>query len=106
MKARFKNSGKEEVCQEYPNCNCKGHLVYVKSSKPQASAQVFCSKCGSEIVKGRCSQSKCFLENEPQSPNSRKTQSAFDDRECQICGKPLTAHSFFYDKHEFIPKAD
>lgn len=30
---KFKNNGRQEVCKEYPNCNCKGHFVYEKTPK-------------------------------------------------------------------------
>ncbi len=36
MKVRFKMGLlSRDVCYDYLNCNCKGHLVYEKSSKIQ-----------------------------------------------------------------------
>lgn len=37
MKTRFKNSGREELCKEYPNCNCEGHMVYEKNKSLSTS---------------------------------------------------------------------
>lgn len=35
MKPRFKITGKEELCIEYPKCNCTHHLEVKKEKKKQ-----------------------------------------------------------------------
>ena len=33
MKPRYKITGKEDLCMDYPDCECIGHLVYKKNLK-------------------------------------------------------------------------
>ena len=40
MKARLKNTGKEEVCKDYPNCDCDAHLVIEMTNKTRGYGHI------------------------------------------------------------------
>jgi hypothetical protein len=48
MKARFKISGREQLCNNYPNCRCNGHLVY-ENVKKKSQKRGFTNKKNEEI---------------------------------------------------------